>query len=179
MENVVKRILERISEEAAYRQALYKLLKLCQTPKSLSEIEAQARQFPEMAAAVHEPVLLLSWLEEVRAIRRIEEKDNEYWVTTESGCEAATTEAPETKLQRLLSQSPGHKPIYRQVLEYCQAPKSRHEIGSLLDINPLLETEHLLPAYFIQQLEKVGALEWIDKAWQTTPVGHNPIRQIS
>jgi hypothetical protein len=119
-----------------------------------------------MQAAVHEPVTLLGWLEGVGAVESVETDGAGCWVTSEAGRVAAESMAPQPRLGVLLSQNPGHSHIYRQVLDFCRTPQPRMAIEALLESDPLLSREHLLPAYFVQHLENVGALEWNGQCWQ-------------
>ena len=167
-----KKILDLISSEPAYRLVLYKILEFCETPRSATEVGQEVRSFPEMKTAIHSPVILLGWLEEVGSIERIVvDKEEERWQTTEAGKKVAELEAPAKRLLELLAQEPVYHDIYMQVLQFCQSPRARTEIESLLEGNPVMEQPKVFPTFFIQRLEDAGALEWVDKHWWTTEAG--------
>jgi hypothetical protein len=178
-----KTILDRVIREPGYRRALYKILKYCETPRLISDVEHEIRVFPEMKTAIHEPHVLLGWLEDVGGIERvapgrgeeaeeeIEEETQEKWRTTQAGKKVAEMEAPHRKLLKLLAGEPSYRQIYVQVLDFCQSPRKRTEIEELLKGNPAMEKPQVYPSFFIEGLENTGGLEWIDNRWWTTEAG--------
>ncbi|MDR3437924.1 hypothetical protein [Telmatospirillum sp.] len=171
------RLLGRISEEPAYRSVLYKILTFCRTTRSSVEIEATVISFPEMKSALHPPRLLLSWLVAAGGIESIAPNDAEPgWRTTAAGRSVLEIENPSIRLCRLLDAEPAYRDVYRLVLQSCLAPKTRPEIESVLDGNPLLETPKLYPSFFIERLESAGGLEW-DQKWRTTEAGEMFVRE--
>jgi len=165
---VEKKILDLISSERRYRLVLYKILKFCETPRLASEVEGEVLSFPEMKTAIHSPNILLGWLEEAGGIERVVIEEKERWQTTDAGRKVAETEAPEKKLLELIAKEPAYSEVYTQVLKFCQTPRTRAEIEGLLEGNPVMEEPKVYPTFFIQGLEEVGGLEWVDKKWRTT-----------
>jgi len=170
--NAEKKILDLISSEPAYRLVLYKILKFCETPRSAAEVEEEILSFPEMKTAIYSPIILLGWLEGVGGVERVTVGEKEdRWQTTEAGKKVAAIEAPAKRLLELLAKEPVYHDIYMQVLRFCQTPRARTEIESLLEGNPVMEKPKVYPTFFIQGLEEAGGLEWVERHWQTAEVG--------
>jgi hypothetical protein len=174
MENAERKILDLVTGEPGYRLVFYKILKFCETPRLTSEVEDEIRAFPEMETAIHSPPIVLGCLEEAGGIERLAAEDDngdERWQTTDVGKKIAAIEAPAKRLLELLAQEPVCQDIYMQVLRFCQTPRARTEIESLLEGNPVMEKLKVYPNFFIQGLEEAGGLEWVDSHWQTTEAG--------
>jgi DNA-binding transcriptional ArsR family regulator len=166
------RIMTRIVAEPAYRWVFYKILKFCETPRPVSQVEEAMRSFPEMANSAHSSALLLSWLEQVGAIEKVfVGRDEGSWQTTPAGRKVAEEESPEKKILTLFSAEPACREIYKQVLNFCRTPRTRSDIEDLLDGKPRLEKLGVRPIFFVERLEDAGGLEWTQKSWCTTQAG--------
>lgn len=175
LETATDKVLKRISAEPAYRIVFYKILENCESARSSSEVEQTILSFPEMKGAMHSPRLLLSWLEEAGGIELITaEKGNGegMWYTTPAGRNVIRKEGNDSCLGRLLAQEPLYQDIFLQVLKACLSPKSRMEIESMLNENPILEEPKVYPSFFIEKLEEARCLEW-DEKWKITSTGKN------
>ena len=98
-------------------------------------------------------------------------KEEERWQTTEAGKKAAEMEAPAKRPLELPAQEPVYHDIYVQVLRFCQTPRARTEIESLLEGHPVMEKPKVYPAFFIGGLGDAGGLEWVDKHRRATEAG--------
>ena len=167
-----ERIMERILAEPAYRWVFYKILKFCETPRPVSQVEEAMRSFPQMANAAHSWALLLSWLEQSGAIEKVVVgREEGKWETTQTGRKIVKDESPEKKIMTLFSAEPACREIYKQVLNFCRTPRTRSDIEDMLDGNPRLEELGVRPIFFVERLENAGGLEWIKKNWCTTQAG--------
>lgn len=164
----MEKILDLIPSEPGYRMVFYKILKFCETPRPISEVEGEVLSFPQMKTAIHSPNILLGWLEEAGGIERVVVEEEERWQTTQAGKKVAEMEAPEKRLLELMDKEPAYSQFYMQVLKFCQTPRTRAEIEGLLEGNPVMEEPKVYPKFFIQGLEEAGGLEWVDKKWRTT-----------
>lgn len=170
MEPAEQRLLDLASKVSGYRIAIYTILKLCETPRLYSEIEAAVLALPQMKNAVYSPGNLLTWLEERGGIERLEEEEGR-WQTTPAGIKIAEAEAPDKRLLQLISHDPAYSEIYVQVLDFCKTPKKRTEVEELLKDNPAMEKPKVYASFFTGGLEDAGGLEWVDGLWRTTEAG--------
>lgn len=170
---MTKRVLERIAAEPSYRIVLYKILEYCESARFSSDVEQTMFSFPEMKGAIHSPLLLLSWLQEAGGIEQLlVENSKAMWCTTPAGRNALKKESNDNRLGRLIVQEPIYQEIYLQILQACLSPKSRMEIETMLNGNPILKEAEVYPTFFIENLEETGGLEW-DKEWKTTAAGED------
>lgn len=176
VEGVTAKILRKISAEPVYRVVLYKILALCETVRSSTEIDQAVRSFPEMKTALQSPQVLLSWLvqeggiEQVAAKEAADKEQDPMWCTTQPGRAVVENESPANRLVRLLAQEPIYHDIYLQVLRACISPKSKAEVESILRGNPVLETPKVYASFFLEGLEAAEGIEWNSK-WCTTNAG--------
>lgn len=173
-----QRLLNRITSEPAYRLVLYKILKFCETRRSAAETEREILAYPEMKTAVLSPIILLGWLQEAGGIERVAENKDEWWQTTKMGKQVLAMESPAKRILELMSKEPAYREAYAQVLGFCQTPRARAEIEEWFKGNPAMQDLEVLPAFFLQRLEDVGGIEWIDQHWQTTMVGKGALENI-
>ncbi len=167
-----ERIMERFLAEPAYRWVFYKILKFCEIPRPVSQVEEAMLSFQEMANPAHSWALLLSWLEQSGAIEKVVVgREEGGWETTPAGRKVVEEELPEKKIMTLFSAEPACREIYIQVLNFCRTPRTRSDIEDLLDGDPRLEELGVRPIFFVERLEAAGGLEWIKRNWCTTQAG--------
>jgi hypothetical protein len=173
-----KKLLDRITQEPAYRLVLYKILKFCETSRSAAETEKEILAYPEMKTAILSPSVLLSWLQESGGLERVVERKDERWQTTEVGKKVVEMETPGKRILELISKESEYSETYVQVLGFCQTPKTRVEIEEWFKGNPVTQELKAYPAFFIQRLEDVGGIEWVDQHWRTTVSGKGVLDNI-
>ena len=76
----------------------------------------------------------------------------------------------ENRLVLLDCHSGRYEPVFAELLQFCAAPQSKRAIEARLAGNPLAENPRVFPGFFIDRLERAGALVW-DAGWKTTDVG--------
>jgi hypothetical protein len=175
-EGAMQRLKRRIDAEPAYHMVLYKILSLCETPRSLAQLNEAVMALPEMAITAHSSSVLIGWLQEVDGIEQtVDRKAGELWQTTAAGRQYVEAASPAKRLITLLADNPAFAEVFRQVLEFCRAPRSTGEIDDLLDSNSRLDELGVRPTFFVERLEDAGGLEWVDKHWRTTQAGSSLI----
>ena len=171
------RVAALLSREPGYRSVLYKIMVLCEVPRTTTELEKAVLAFPEMEVPFLSPQTLLSWLTSAGAIEQVpsagdpKAADGTKWQTTEAAKRVVEREAPRKRLRQLLAEQPKYRDIYLQVLRFCQTPRRRDEIDELLHGNPAMEQPRVFATFFVQNLEEKGGLEWVNRRWQTTEAG--------
>lgn len=173
LERATAKLLRRITAEPAYKAVLYKILVYCDPARSCADVERTILSFPEMKNALPSPQTLLSWLVESGGIEQVTADKNEpVWCTTAAGRNVVGMESGENRLGRLLARETVYHDTYLQILQFCVLPKSRKEIESALEGNPVLEHPKVYASFFIEALEEAGGLEWNEK-WETTQAGRD------
>lgn len=171
LESVTNKVLQRMAAEPANKIVLYKILEYCITAHSDSDVERTILSFPEMKTAVHSPELLLTWLENAGGIEHLTGDNGEIvWFTTPAGRNVVESDSFSNRLIRLFAQETIYQSIYLQIFQACLSPKSRKEIESMMEHNPILKESNVYPSYFIEKLEEAGGLQW-DEKWQITSAG--------
>jgi hypothetical protein len=174
-EPATTKVLDLMAAEPAYRMPLYKALALCTTPRTASQVQEAIATFPEMKVAVHPPRILLAWLVQAGGIAQCTPDAGEIrWQTTAAGQRVLALQSPSQRLYKLCAQEPAHADIYRRVLAFCQTPRARAEIETLLQGDPVMESAGVYASFFVQGLEAAGGLEWEGK-WRTTEAGKGVI----
>lgn len=176
VDDATKKVLNRLLNEPGYSTVLFKILAYCDSARSFSDVESKILSFPEMKGALQSPKILLKWLVEAGGIEQIALQEEEpIWHTTVAGQNVVEQEAFHNRLRRLFDQELKYQDIYLKVLQACMLPKSRAEIEAMLDGNPALESPIVYPSFFLETLERSGALEWNDK-WQITQTGESLLK---
>lgn len=167
MEDRIKKIEARLMREKGYKQVFLEILKFCCGSKTFQQIQSQTSDWPSMKCAVIQLDVLLAWLVLDGALDAVKREEVNHYQTTEEGMQALQNWKPETKLSELIKNEPDRKQIYEYLLKYCKSPKTREEIETELTSTSLIEGHSVHPVFFIQRLEKVGALKWSERRWQT------------
>jgi len=171
-----KEILNLITSEQSFRVAYYKVLQFCDTIIPDDELIEKIRSFPELKTAVVSARFLVKGLEEVGAIERVSDESGEKgWILTDIGRDVERREAPEQRIVDLFVREQNYTPVYLRILNFCCVPRKRQEIETELGDLPEFKARDLYPTYFVTNLESVGAVEWINNHWQTTPAGQKAI----
>lgn len=100
------------------------------------------------------------------------------WVATPEGLEVVDEQDDAGEIRKLLAAEPQYLDIYHQILDYCceEGGRSAKEIDRLVNDSPLLEEPRRYSGYFVDRLERKGALEWRG-GWCTTQVGRDMIEE--
>lgn len=96
--------------------------------------------------------------------------------TTPEGRAAVELLSPQRRIAAQLAQKPHRRPTYLALLSFCREPRTLAQIEAFFADNPDLALDqvtayhHLSPDYYVDRLEKAGALVWRG-AWVTTQAG--------
>lgn len=179
----------RLAREPRHRLALYRLLAFCQEPRSLEEVDAEVRGYPELAASRYSSRTLLSWLLEPGAVMSLggeepggadEEPDRDadgegkgepLFLASPVGERVLDDYRASRPLERLMDRYPQYEEAFRQVLRACRQPLASKEVNRLFDGDPVLEESgKIYPSFFVDKLEGAGGLVY-KGGWQTTDEG--------
>lgn len=96
--------------------------------------------------------------------------------TTSEGCEAVRMLAPAKRIRAQLLSHPSRCSTYLAVLDFCRTPRTFPEIQNFFKTTPGLAQDvvaahhRLSPDYYVDKLDKAGALVWRG-AWVDTEAG--------
>lgn len=193
-----ERIKRRIAAEPRHDRVLYRILADCQEPIALDALEQKICAYPEMQVPVYEPAVLVSWLVEVEALSvssdteegareaaseaaseamagvdaaAQQQEDGPVVVAiTAAGKNVLSARQEEDALGQLLASAGQLRNAFLQALEICRTPQSKKAVEQQLVAEGLLNLDERQVSYFLDKLEKTGALVW-DKGWVSTPEG--------
>lgn len=181
-------IAARLASETKLEDALYRTIAFCERERTYDEVAHEIESYPEMKKSAFPIDTVLSWLVDVAAIETLdasvdeeepfqakaedgaEEETQEHFVITEVGLEALARYRSADRLAELRCFEGRYESVFVELLEFCRTPQSKQSIEARLKGNPLTETPRVFPGFFIDRLERSGALAW-DTGWKTTDAG--------
>ena len=99
-----------------------------------------------------------------------EEPVVETFVISEAGAASLAEYRAADPIADLRIRHERYEPLFAEILAFCRTPQAKAAIDDIVRGNPLTENPRVLPAFFIDQLERAGALIW-DGGWKTTEAG--------
>ncbi len=193
--------------EMQYRRRVLKgALMYCGTPSTSAEINAFIDEAQRYNRSVYTSANLATLLLGAGALARVDEDGNPYedgsnepelveiegakfwrvteppaalWVITEAGAAFLAADPSETELRETLASEPQYRDIYTRVLSLCDAEggAATPVLADAVDNDPALVSPRMYVQYFIDRLEKAGALDWRD-AWMTTGFGKELLVEV-
>lgn len=194
------RLDEALVRQPLHRELLYKTLVLCQTRRTLREVEQAIGSFSEFPQATQNPYHLMTVLVDAGGLDRgfldaggnpldperlgrltEDEQDDliadEVYETTEVGREAVNRHAPHARLIELMRGEPQRETVYRELLSFCaEEPRTYRAISSLLENRSVLyrtvrgHRQIIQPSVFVDKLQRAAGLVWRN-GWMTTEEG--------
>lgn len=92
------------------------------------------------------------------------------FVSTSSGLEALARYRAVDRLDGLDCFEGRYEEVFVELLRFCEVPRSKRSIEARLKGNRLTENPRVFPGFFIDRLERAGALCW-DEGWKTSEAG--------
>ncbi|MDR1082461.1 MAG: hypothetical protein LBL27_01160 [Coriobacteriales bacterium] len=94
------------------------------------------------------------------------------YLATPAGLEAVEANCGRDVALALLTEESRYLPLYREILKRTAAEGgcSTKTLDTAIDTNPLTESPRRFCGYFLDRLEKVGAVRWLD-SWVATELG--------
>ncbi len=195
----VEALLDLIEHEPRARELYVRTLELCKERRDLPEVEHAIQGWPQFALAARSPYALVRDLVELGGLDWVELDDEGLEVTPErkegltpdeaddlvagyavqttaDGADAAEQMAPASRLERLCAAQPERSWAFAEVLGFCEEPRSYAEVAEHLracgatDSLRATNGQALQPSYFLDMLERAGALVW-DGAWKAQEAG--------
>lgn len=191
---------------APHRATLLGILSLCVEPHTASEVDAFVDELRAGDFSVFSSASLCAHLEKAGALERVmpEGADPaapaeprtivvdgiEYleaakapelsWVTTPVGKNVLDADDPARRMRDLFVTEARYLPIFQRILELCADEEGATvpALGEAVDDDPLVQEPRFYASYFVDLLDKCGALQW-QKTWHITEVGREGLALLA
>ncbi|MDE8701840.1 hypothetical protein PZH32_02560 [Adlercreutzia equolifaciens] len=203
-----ERIADLMSSMGLRAATLRRVIALCEQPRRAGDVNDHIDLLQEHTYSVFSPANLCALLERSGALQRVNEDGSPYkedaaapraivdedgleylevtqappvyWVATPAGLQAVANYEPSAEIWALLHDDSTYLPIYERVLRLCaqQDGATIAAISQAVDSDPLVQNPRYLGLYFVERLERVGALEWASP-WRITPAGSCVLDELS
>ncbi|NHM13232.1 hypothetical protein [Xiamenia xianingshaonis] len=178
---------------------LYSMLEACTSPVAVADLEAQVGELKQHHHCIYDPSTLADLLERASAIRktdaegtpldeveqeplRVEEDGVEYWAVapapdvhwmlTDDGRAKLDRYHPLELIRACVAEDARYPEIYHTVLRLCarDGGSTLAVIGDAVDDEPVLQSPKRFATYFVDKLERAGAISW-NGHWCATSAG--------
>jgi hypothetical protein len=156
-----------------YSRAIYKIISFCVIPREISEILAETTSYPEFESYANTPVEVLEWIIDASGLARLPETSE--YEATKAGKEFVEEYCPDLLLKRLITREHKYTDILRGILNACKEPKGLGELEDLYKGHPAMVPGKVSVSYFVNELERAGALAW-KGGWLLTDSGQSFIQ---
>lgn len=203
-----ERIADLMSSMGLRAATLRRIIALCEQPRRVCDVNEHIDLLQESTYSVFSPANLCALLERSGALRRVREDGSPYdeaelapraivdedgleylevtqapqvcWMATPEGLQAVADYEPSAEIWAMLNSDSTYLPIYERVLRLC-AQRDGATIAAIsqaVDNDPLVQNPRYLGLYFVERLERVGALEWASP-WRITQAGAHVLGELS
>lgn len=200
----VAHLLEVVYRHPRHRELYYKTLAFCEAPRTVDEAEDFVEAQPEYASALQTSTVLVNVLveegglayeeydaegtlltdERIAALKEAGATDDDLFdmvarrmvSATSTGCAVVALLEPKRRVASYATSAPERTRIYRQLLSFCETPRTLDDIKTLLDGDEALAPsertswQKLHASYFIDRMDEAGGLTW-QNGWVTTEAG--------
>lgn len=188
-----------------YKNMLIELIQFCNLPFSTLELESRLKKVSHEGFSVYTTENLCVMLLNVGALalcnkegQLLDKKlaqpeavvidgveyikpSNEvefFWIRTKIAENYILTFNLQSQIKTLIEEDGNYADVYMQILNLCSdEKKSSKEIEDAIDIHPSLQSPKKYAHYFVEKLERVGALVWSGK-WETTKAGNSVLENL-
>ena len=198
-ETATERIDTLFNQMPTLERMLIDMLELSRSPIASADMDAQVREMQKYHHSIYSPLTLCSLLERAGAIfksdadgnsledleqepLRVEIDGVEYWRVASApevfwsispeGLERYEAYKPAEMIKEVFAAEPEYRRFFLTALRTCATPGGVNlkVVDDLLVDEPELQKPRRYAMYFIDKLEKAGALKWGD-TWSATEAG--------
>ena len=189
-----------------FKRYLLSILEFCINPRDFVELDDFVTELQSKRRTIYSTVDFCIMLENVEALSMVTEEGDLYdaaqvepveverdgqvyieasnpppvfWKITEAGLQTLEEDNPIKALQEVFKKEAKYKSVFLQILEICDqdVDVSINELKDTVDKNPVLEFPHKTTLFFLDYLDRNGAVIW-DRAWKTTTVGKQALELL-
>lgn len=200
-----ERIARLFDNMPPYKRWFVDIMQACREPQRAEAIENMVEGLRAKKHCVFNAASFRAMLEEAGALEKltldgqpygevepkleeVEEDGRKYlrptqppeamWRTTAEGLEAVQANDPLDALTEIVAEQGEYVAVFMEILGMCDGDgASIDEIKAQVNSNPVLEFPKKTAQFFMDYLDRNGAIEW-GGAWKTTEVGRRLLRRL-
>lgn len=194
-----ERIAQLLADMPPFKRWFLAILDSCRTERTAQQVEELVNGFEKKHQCVYSAASFCTMLEEAGALQKltvdgtpyedvepqlieVEEDGKKFlrptpppevvWKTTPEGLEALGADDPLGELVQIVDgQEQAYAGVFQEILGMCDGDGSSiNQIKQQVNSNPVLEYPKKTAQFFMDYLDRNGAIEW-DGAWKITEVG--------
>lgn len=198
-ETAQERIEALFEQMPTLQKMLFDILAFAQEPIASADLEHEITLLKEHHHSIYDPLTLCGLLEQAGALEKTDEAGASleslvqeplqvtidgvlywevapapeiYWCMTSEGKEQYATYQPLEQIRACFEAEPQYENIFNTVLDMCarDGGSSVKLIGDVVDDEPEVQNPKRYAMYFIDKLERAGAVEW-NGQWVITNYG--------
>lgn len=194
-----ERIAQLFADMPPFKRWFLAILDACKEERTAQQVEELVDGFEKRRQCVYSAASFCTMLESAGALQKltvdgtpyeevepqlveVEEDGRKFlrptpppevvWKTTPEGLEALGGDDPLGELVQIVDgQEQGYEDVFREILGMCDGDGSSiNQIKQQVNSNPILEYPKKTAQFFMDYLDRNGAIEW-DGAWKITEIG--------
>ena len=206
-EDVKERIDTLFAQMPTLERMLIDILERCRNPIASAELDAQVAELQRYHHSIYSPLTLCGLLERAGAIYKSDEEGNSlenlvqeplkveiegvefwrvapapavFWAISPEGRERYEAYKPAEMIKEVFAAEPHYKRFFLTALKLCAQPGgvTVKVVDDVLVDEPELQKPRRYAMYFIDKLEKAGALQWGD-TWKATDAGREFLANLA
>ena len=158
-----------------YSGAIHRIISFCESPREAADIIAEASTYPEFSSYVNTPTEVFEWIVEAGGLVNIPETTQ--FEATGEGREFLKEYSPELLFEKFMDKESEHAGLIGEILAACAKPVGMGELEERYKGHPAMTPGKLSVSYFVDELEKAGALVWQD-GWVVTEAGRGFVKSL-
>ena len=203
----VRERIERLFEDMPpYRRWLISIMAACREPQTAQGLEGVVEGLKSRRRSVYGTANFCAMLEEAGALERltldgrpyeevqpqlveVEEDGRRFlrpvpapeamWRTTPEALEVLDADDPLDDLLRIVDEESAYSGVFQEILQMCDGDGSSiNQIKEQVNANPVLEYPKKTAQFFMDYLDRNGAIVW-DGAWKMTEVGRSLLDRLA
>lgn len=201
-----ERIAQLFADMPPFKRWFLAILDACKEERTAQQVEELVDGFEKRRQCVYSAASFCTMLESAGALQKltvdgtpyeevepqlveVEEDGRKFlrptpppevvWKTTPEGLEALGDDDPLGELVQIVDgQEQGYEDVFREILGMCDGDGSSiNQIKQQVNSNPALEYPKKTAQFFMDYLDRNGAIEW-DGAWKITEVGRSLLSHL-
>jgi hypothetical protein len=200
-----ERIEQLFDDMVPFKRWFLAILEACRQAQPTAAVEALVDGLQSKRHSVYTPTSFCTMLEAAGALEKltldgepygevepqleeVEEDGRTYlrptpppeaqWRTTAAGLEALADNRPIDALVQIVEEQADYVDVFREILGMCEGDGSSVvQIREQVNTNPVLEYPKKSAQFFMDYLDRNGAIEW-DGAWKITQVGRQLLEYL-
>ena len=206
-ESITTRIDTLFEQMPTLERMLIDILERCIEPIPSADLDAQVAELQKYHHSIYSPLTLCGLLERAGAIFKSDAEGNSledfeqeplkveiygvefwrvapapdvYWSLSPEGRERYEAYKPAERIKEMFAEEPHYRKFFLAALKMCATPGGvgLKVVDDLLVDEPELQKPRRYAMYFMDKLEKAGAVQWGD-TWKATEAGKAYLKKVA